>query len=560
MIQVRENRIYAETKTLSAVIVNGFLTSLKSKATGEEFLNGVDPTVGSATQLIYRNHERIDLGGTRMSQVAVRRVSDAHAEVWFHSWEGDGILSIREDAETGDLVLEPSALSARPGVLACRWNLKGIREGIELVAPFFQGAKLALDDPLILNSRWRWPQDWEAGFAILQGEENGFWVRTEDDRYRYKSLRTGTESEPRVLSFDAEAHGPIDDNRAAGGLEWRINVFQGDWQVPAGQYRDWLWKTYRLKEAEAARQPWIGDVRFAVSWCPTNEAILDALAKRLDPRKVLLHLPHWRNDAYDENYPTYEPSEDAKRFIAKGRMMGFRVMPHFNAVDMDPSNPAYALVGDFRYRDIETNRAHGWAWDEGGWLPVPESGSSLTENRKRKVMVKIHPGLAMWRAILGESIQRAAESLDLETVFIDVTLTTGNLRNGLTENQTSTEGMKRLIAHVGSLGNGLVVGGEGLNEITMQGLSFAQAHLFRSHQRNGAGLERTGGCPLNDFLFGKLCRTLGYSGLGGRNEEEELRMRIHDEHGAIPTVTIHSPNEIETPNRAVKAFLDRAMD
>ena len=103
-----------------------------------------------------------------------------------------------------------------------------------------------------------------------------------------------------------------------------------------------------------------------------------------------------------------------------------------------------------------------------------------------------------------------------------------------------------------------MVGGEGRNEVTAQGLSFAQAHLFRSWQENAAGLERTGGCALNDFLFGRLCRTIGYSALSGKTEAEQLRMRIHEEHGAIPTITIDGPDEILRPNPAVDRVLARA--
>jgi hypothetical protein len=145
----------------------------------------------------------------------------------------------------------------------------------------------------------------------------------------------------------------------------------------------------------------------------------------------------------------------------------------------------------------------------------------------------------------------------LETVFIDVTLTSFNMHNCFVESTTPTEGMRRLIDHVGRLGTGLVVGGEGLNEITMQGLSFAQAHLFKSWQTSIPGLERTG-CALNNFLFSKLCRTIGYSGLSGRTEDEEMRMKIHEAHDAIPTVTIESAKEISDPNQAVKRLLEQA--
>jgi hypothetical protein len=123
---------------------------------------------------------------------------------------------------------------------------------------------------------------------------------------------------------------------------------------------------------------------------------------------------------------------------------------------------------------------------------------------------------------------------------------------------TTTEGMKKLIEHIGSLNNGLVVGGEGLNEITMQGLSFAQAHLFKSWQTPIEGLERASGCDLNHYLFGRLCRTIGYSGLSGKTKDEELRMQIHLDHGAIPTITIDSSDEITNPNSAIKRLLDMA--
>jgi hypothetical protein len=103
-----------------------------------------------------------------------------------------------------------------------------------------------------------------------------------------------------------------------------------------------------------------------------------------------------------------------------------------------------------------------------------------------------------------------------------------------------------------------VVAGEGCNEISMQGLSFAQAHLFKSWQTSIEGLERTGGCNLNQVLFGKLCRIFGYSGLSGKTRDEETRMQIHLEHGGIPTIVIDSVNEITNPNLPVKRMFEIA--
>lgn len=554
MITVEGTIIKAETNTLTAMIDRGFLTSLRSKLDGEEYLQRVDPR-GSALQLLYPGHGTTDVIGNLAATVSGHQLSPQSAQLRFSGWEADGVVTVTECPETGDLLIEPSAYSSRPGALSCRWVVPGIREDLELIAPFFQGVKLKLTDSL-LAGRWAWPISWEAGLAILQGRNGGFWVHCRDDRYRYKALNI----ENGVPGLETEAYGPIDGSLGAGGLTWRIGVYQGDWQVPAGAYRDWLWKAYDLKQAEENRKPWVHDVRFALSWYNGDPDILDAMATRVDPNKVLIHFSQWRTDAYDENYPTYEPSEQALSVFAKANEMGFHVMPHCNSVDMDPTHPAYAFVRDFQYRDVQSKRLHGWAYDReaGGVLGVPNSYHSLSRNRPRKVMVKVHPGLAMWRSILAENIRAAVGKVGTDCVFIDVTLCSSNLHNCLVENTTSSEGMKRLIAQMGELEGGLAVGGEGLNEITMQGLSFAQAHLFRSWHDNCEGLERTGGCALNDFLFGQLCRTFGYSRLSGETEEEELRMLIHEEHGAIPTVTVRSAQEIVSPNRAVERALELA--
>lgn len=278
----------------------------------------------------------------------------------------------------------------------------------------------------------------------------------------------------------------------------------------------------------------------------------------LPPRRVLLHYPDWRTLPYDEGYPTFEPSDAAKAFAARARAMGFHLMPHFNSVDMDPSHPVYARVRDFEYRDVETKRVQGWAWHEERSIGVPESSTARLRNRDKKVMVKIHPGLGLWRSILGAAVQDAARALDLETVFLDVTLVSQNLHNCFVEGLTSSEGMLRLVDHVAGLGAGLVVGGEGRNEVTAQGLSFAQAHLFRSWQENAEGLERAGGCPLGELLFGRLCRTIGYSALSGRDEKQTLRLRVHESLGAIPTITVDSAAEIRQPNAVVRRLLEKA--
>jgi len=557
MVRVDGERVLVETSTLSAVVEKGFITSLRSRQTGEESIRPFDLGEEAALQLLYRSWELVQLGDRPPKEGEIRciQLSPERAQVIFHGWDGDGVIEISADAQTGDLIIEPSAYGSRPGVVSCRWVLRGLRDDLELVAPVKQGLKLPLDDPLIKGSRWEWPMFWEAQLAILQGAKSGVWVHSEDARFKYKALRVGSESEAHALGFETEAYGPVEDNLGAGGVAWRVNVYEGNWRVPAARYREWLWKAYDLAEAERKRPAWLPEVTLALSWCPTDPDLLDALAERVPPQRVLLHVPNWRTDQYDENYPAFVASEDGKTFIRKARAMGFHVAPHFNTVDMDPTNPVYSLLRDFQYRDLWNGRLHGWGWGEGGYLSVPESNLARTKHRDKKVMVKIHPGLAMWRSVLGESILAAARDLPLDTVFVDVSLCVSNLQNALVEGVTPAEGMRRLIRDVSSLGDGLVVGGEGLNEITMQGLTFAQAHLLTEDPEQ---LKRPYACDLNQFLWGKLCRIIGYTHCGGQSEMDTLVRRVYDAQGAIPTLTIGSAEEIRKPSPEVEEVLRKA--
>jgi hypothetical protein len=556
-VVVRENKVFVDTFTLTATIEKGIITSLKSKITGEEFIEKPDITTFRALKLLYSD-DLVNVNEEKFGKTETYQVSNLRAETIFHCWDGDGVLTISADPENGDLMIEPSAYSSRPGVLACRWCLTGLKSGLEIIAPLFQGARLKLDDPLLKNSRWSWPQMWEAGFAVLQSAGGGLWLHCRDTGYRFKALVTGQDNDACTIGLDSEASGPIDNNLSAGGICWRLNVYQGDWQKPAGEYRQWYYKAYNLGKEESSRQSWINDIRLAVSWCPGRTDILDALAKKISPKRIVLHFNNWRTFPYDENYPDYHASESAKEFIKKCNDVGFHVMPHFNSIDMDPGNPVFEQMRDFVYRSPDTKQLQGWSWYKGQAIGVPESNLNRLNGRDKKVMVKIHPGLSMWRSVLGRNILQASSELSLDSVFLDVCLCIWNIHNCTVESMNPAEGMDKLIRHVAGLGKGLVVGGEGLNEITAQGLSFGQVHLFKSWQSNIEGVERTGGCPVNDFLFGKLCRTFGYNGLGGRNKNEELRMQLHVDHNAIPTITVRSAEEILNPNQAVKKMMELA--
>lgn len=556
MITITDRTLHVDTLTLTAIIERGSLISLKRKSDGREFIRCAP--AAAPLHLIYAQNEQAALGSESGDRITAYRINDHCVEFRVESWNGDGIISVTEDVKSGDLIIEPSGYASRPGLRACRWTLSGIHPKLKLVAPLWQGVQLALDDPIIHDQHFAWPFEWQAGMAILaDGASGGLWVHCQDTRYRYKALHVGSAESTYNLSFDTESYGPLDSSIGTGSLAWRINVFEGDWQTPATKYRDWLERAFSLDRTPTP--DWLPDLRFAVSWCPCEPAILDALAKHLNPAQVLLHIPGWRTDGYDQNYPTYNASPAGSAFIAKAQQMGFRAMPHFNSVDMDPTHPVYNYVRDFAFREVGSKRLQGWTWADGQVKPLQESNAARLLHQDKNTMVKIHPGLSMWRSILTENVRKAVNDLSLQSAFLDVTLCTWNLHNCLVEDMTPTEGMQRLIAQVAAIGNGLCVGGEGRNEITMQDTALAQVHLFRSSHHSIDGLERTAHAPVNEFLFGKWCRSFGYAFLSGATVNEQMRMRVHTSLGAMPTITIRSAQEVENPNSAVAEMIRLAQ-
>ena len=551
MIHVNGSMVKVSTRTMEAVLDNGALVSLKNKA-GREFLNEAAAR-SPVLELVYRANEKRPVARSPYTAVSCLRLSDTCAQIVFDAPDGGGVLTLTEDEETGDLCVEPEVASARHGVLAARYTLAGIADGLRMVAPLYQGVDMAPDDPLLTGRRWPWPHSWEAGLCIFHDGDEGFWVHCRDTQYRAKSLYI---NENRSVSFDAEAWGPIDRSLSAGGIAWRINVFRGGWRVPAAVYRDWLWQAYSLEKEERRRPAWQREIRLAVSWAPVDEAMLRALAKKVDPRAVLLHVPHWRVKQYDQCYPDFTPTEAFRSYLRLAASLGFHVMPHANSIDMDPTMPEYRCVEDFKYRDLETGALMGWSL-----TGMPNANKALQENRDDNVMVKVHPGLARWRAILAENIDRALALLEDNTdaVFTDVTLCTFNLENCLVDNTTPMQGMNLLIDRISRLRGGVAVGGEGLNELTMQKLSFAQVHPF-DHGLKGEALARTGGNDLNHFLFGRLCRSFAYCGLTGKDEDNIAMARVFAEHGVIPTPGFGCAADVENPAPAVAEILRRAAE
>ena len=552
-VTIDGSSILVETATLSAIFERATLVSLVRKSDKRELIRtqGKD---ASGVYLIYANTEAVPFGNRETDRFTPYRINSRKAEFRVEGYDGDGVMTISADPATNDLIVEVGMATSRPGVRSCRWLLSGIDPELELIAPFFQGIKLPLEDPLIANTFWNWPHRWESPLAILQGRTGGLWIHSEDTRNLFKNLQVGVPGQPRALGFDTDAYGPIDNNLSAGGLAWRVNVYEGDWKVPAARYKSWLAETYGLKNL--SRPVWMKDIVFAVAWCPNDTTVLEALARRIEPRRILLHAAGFRN-RQNEGIPDFTPSPEGKAFFKKAMAMGFHVMPHFPALDIDARHPAYNAIRDFQYRELENKKLVGWTRKDGEG-PVPESHADRISSPVGAKMMRMHPGSSLWRSVLAENILKAIEGLGATEAFLDVTMNIHNVSNCLVEDWTPTEAMERLESTVAELGNGLILGGEGRNEVTMRYQAFGQVHLFKSWKTNIPGLDRLTTVPLGEFLYGDWCRAFGYSELRGGNPEADLRLHMQIDQGSVPTITIRTAAEINNPNTGIQSMFDAA--
>jgi hypothetical protein len=561
-LQVEGQTITVESRTFTARFDGPALVSFVHRGTGAEFCrpapaeftltpdNGVISPPGSVRgrddtrvhplELTYPNGDT--LKRDKAEQVTVVALSELAARVIVSGTSSDRELFIHLDPATGDLCVKPAGQSHRRGVVSIRWNIAFAREAA-LVLPCINGLRVTPENPFPASDRFEWPFRWNA--QLLIAERNGACMAAhgQDTAYKFKALRLARQDGLATLGLESEQLAPTWDNRTAGGIEWRLNAYDGDWHVPADRYRAWMERAYQLAGKRAARPAWVNDITFSLGWAEARPAVLDALAPLVPPSKTLIHLSHWRRDAYDVNYPDYQPSAEAPGYMEKANGMGYKVMPHFNFFSCYEKHPLYMQVRDWQLRDPYQNEPMGWYY--------PFDTHDYTR------MGYIHPGLALWRRSLIDALLGATRQLRAPAAFIDQTLLTFNVANGLVENMTTVEGMLQMQEEFTAIHPDIVLAGEGCNEISFQHHCFAQAHIhdgwsdLNQHYVDAA-------IDLGAYLWRGHTRLVGYYHLNPRDKDVDLGIEVYRRMGVTPTLVCNEPELIRADQPVVKRLLELA--
>ena len=450
------------------------------------------------------------------------------------------------DEDTGDLVLSQRGTSDSKGVCGVEWAIERIPLDMNIIVPVTSGQKLTRSTPGALHT-YDYPITWEAQLVIVEGDGYGFYVWAEDAKGVFKRLVVERDTRGWRLGFVTMPYAPFEEQSSCESVRWHVNVYEGDWCVPAAEFRQWAVEAFKPTPVEEQQPAWVGDMRCCVIMGLDMDA-LETLPARLDPAQTLLYVPSWRKAGYDRDYPTYdEPFETLGPLVERAHALGFRVMLHVNYFGCDPLNASYEQFEPYQLRSPwGTHEKDWWLWTRAD--PVIK-------------FAYINPACAAWRDMLTDRFVTLCETYDVDALHLDQTLCLYNDYNGLIDGMSMIDGTLALHRQLREALPDVALSGEGLNEITYRYEAFAQRHVVGINHVDGTFSKSHLALahPISSFLLRPYTVMYGYLGYPGPAGDQMYAAwnEAYRYYGVIPTAR---PNTaaFEAPTGFWRQFFDEA--
>lgn len=450
------------------------------------------------------------------------------------------------DEASGDLVLRQRCWSPEPGVYGLAWATGLIPLSMNIIVPGNSGVRLDAKAP-IDSMTFDYPMTWEAQLVIVEGEGRGFYVWGDDAMGVFKRLTVQKTPDGWRLQFITMATAPFDPVMSLVSVPWHVNVYEGDWRVPARRYRDWAEKAFAPTRVVEQSPTWVKDIRCCVIMGMDAPTIED-LAARIDPRQTLLYIPDWRTAGYDRDYPTYDkPVEGLDAFLSRAHALGYRVMLHVNYFGCDPLNP---LFGDFEPYQVRspwgTHEREWWLWDRAD--PIIK-------------FAYINPAHQGWRDLFIARMKDLCTGHAVDALHLDQTLCIFNDHNGLIDGANMIEGNVALHRELRAALPEVALSGEGLNEVTYRYEAFAQRHAWGINHADGtwdrAFLRLAH--PISSYLLLPYTILYGYLGYAPPTSGQLYAAwnEAYEHWGVIPTLKPDRA-QIARPTGFSRQFYDEA--
>lgn len=531
--------LHVQAPRFTAGIGAAGIVSLRD-ASGTELVSGTSSAEGIGIHLL-------DADYWASAFAPIPKAASATRYSGFSGLEGAEVtLWAEADADTGELVLMQHAKSPKPGVWGVQWTIGSIPLDMNIIVPGYSGLRLTKDSP-ISSMSFDYPMTWEAQLVIVEGQGHGFYVWADDPAGLYKRLAVTRTSDGWRLAFTTLNAAPFDAHTECDSAKWRLDVYRGDWRVPASRYRQWAERTFAPTPLAQQSPDWVKDVRCCVI-TELDVPMIEALAQRLEAPHTLLYVPNWRTQGYDRGYPEYDSvDERLEPFLQRAHELGYKVMLHVNYFGVDPLNPLYAQFEPYQVRSPwGAHDKEWWLWERAD-PPIK--------------FAYIDPACKAWRDLFAERMTRLCRTYAVDALHLDQTLCIYNDNNGPIDGVSMLEGNVLLHETLRAALPDVALSGEGLNEVTYRTEAFAQRHVF--------GFDHTAGTwdpallemahPIGSYLLGPYTRIYGYLGVASpaNGQLYAAWQQAYAHWGVIPTLR-PGPDTLGEPVGFTRQFFDEA--
>ena len=531
--------VLAETDRYEVRFRDGVLIHFHNKLTNETYTlppqDGSNEQSGISIQYNEGEYGRDIHIDKHWKVVESKRLTPLSVEVAYYSdYRVDKTVRIRIsiDADTGDLVIQQHGTSER--VVSIMWGCGYLNtQQLDIIVPGNGGE--IIDAATKFNNRgFEYPKGWEAQLAILQGEDGGFFVRSTDTTFRFKSLGYRRTAEHFGMRFQTDNFAPFGEKNEITSVEWRLNAYRGDWQVPALYYRDWMETVFQPRQPRA----WIKDIKLIVNLTnlkQDKQGILRLLAAHADPSTTLIHLNGWEGPGWGE--PDYIPLPEFGAFLEAAHGYGFRVMPRVNFIGCSPNHPLYPELEKHQFRHPIRGHKLGYELNN----PTYDSPSAY-----------INPASNAFRKYLVGQLKTLSETYPIDAFHLDINHFIGNDANGLIDGLTPAEGNVLLHQELAEAMPGIVFGGESLHEVTSLHVDLAMRWFIPE----GAQPH-----PISSFLFSPWTIPYAHTSVpnpdaDGQPERNQAIIEAYIVWNVLPTIRIHAPWMLEPYRVRTLGFLE----
>lgn len=531
-----DGKVIAETDRYVARFEKGVLTDFHNKLTQETYTQG---EIDASTRLkVGRNLTTNDI------TPEIKKLTPLECElIYSDTWSAphDNIvmlhLFIGIDVETGDLLILQKGFSVTGGIERITWGFSNLSEAaVDIIAPVTGGQILTQPD------RYHYPNKWETPLAILQGQSGGVFVHSDDTQFRFKTLEYESKGgDDFALNFWEVPHAPFEAVKQITTATWRLNTYQGNWQVPALAYRQWIHEA--LKPADRSQMPaWVHDIDLIIFHSVIDVGILPKLNQLINAEKTLIHVHQWRYGGHDQDLPNYAPDAvkpEFRVFVEEAHRYGFKVMAHVNMLGVSPYHPLYTVFEKYQVREPGTGHKMGWYWDH---PPTDPDRHAF-----------INPASGTFRKLIIETFKGVRDTYKVDAFHLDISGLIINDNNGLIDGLTMAGGNILLHQALRAAMPNIVLGGEGLNEVTFLNESFAQRFQIPSTAQPH---------PISTFLFSPYTKSYGRYIPNPDHHPEAYQEYLHEYEvwDIVQTIRIYDVSDLEPGRVGTHRLLELARE